>query len=112
EKPAPPVRAESAQCPEVNRVMDCEYVCALERGHAGGHDWHGVPAVPAPDEPEYELGKLRGALVLAQRSRELWRDRALAAGWSGDSRGSDPAACSELPSCSDGEHSASCEVSL
>ena len=28
-----------------------------------------------------EVAKLRGALILAGRSRELWKQRAIAAGW-------------------------------
>jgi hypothetical protein len=36
---------------------------------------------PSPDSPEYTIQKLQDALTLAGRSRELWKQRALDAGY-------------------------------
>lgn len=62
------------ECP---RVVDVEQARALALVI---EEQRAAAAPPAPDTAEYELDKLRGAFTLACRSRDLWRERAKAAG--------------------------------
>jgi hypothetical protein len=76
-----------AGCPGEHHDVPSPGAAAAERERReadGPVPWETADRVkvrPDPEDPQYTIDKLRGALTLAHRSRALWKSRAELTGW-------------------------------